>query len=172
MSDQPPPLSDQPPPRARGLQIGLALILLAAAAEYKAAQIPALTSQAAADALTLGNSWCFRAATPSLAQAQWLASYIRNIFQGHSSPLARAADIDLVVSNDAYGLSFSRGYFAGSEGQSLKVWTADKDPKGAAASVGTIADSLAREPEPRIILIAVQGGGANSVDLVKAAFAR
>ena len=98
---------------------------IAAASGYKAARIPALTSQSVADELTIGNPWYFRLQTPNTATAEWLAYYIRNVLQGHSSLFARAADIDLVLSNDAFGQSFRRGYFAGSQGQTPKTWTYD-----------------------------------------------
>jgi branched-chain amino acid transport system substrate-binding protein len=128
---------------------------IAAASGYKAARIPALTSQSVADELTIGNPWYFRLQTPNTATAEWLAYYIRNVLQGHSSLFARAADIDLVVSNDAFGQSFRRGYLAGSEGQTPKTWTYDDTSQPAAAAAGDIAESLAQEPEPRIIVLAV-----------------
>ena len=128
---------------------------IAAASGYKAARIPALTSQSVADELTTGNPWYFRLQTPNTATAEWLAYYIRNVLQGHSSLFARAADINLVVSNDAFGESFRRGYLAGSEGQTLKTWTYDDASQPAAAATRDIAESLAQEPEPRIIVLAV-----------------
>jgi branched-chain amino acid transport system substrate-binding protein len=128
---------------------------IAAGSGYKAARIPALTSQSVADELTIGNPWYFRLQTPNTATAQWLAYYIRNILQGHSSLFARAADIDLVLSNDAFGRSFRRGYRAGSEGQTPKTWTYDDVAQPPAAAARDIAESLAQEPEPRIIVLAV-----------------
>ena len=128
---------------------------IAAASGYKAARIPALTGQSVADELTTGNPWYFRLQTPNTATAEWLAYYIRNVLQGHSSLFARAADIDLVISNDAFGQSFRRGYLAGSEGQTPKTWTYDDVSQPAAAAARDIAESLAQEPEPRIIVLAV-----------------
>ena len=128
---------------------------IAAASGYKAARIPALTSQSVADELTIGNPWYFRLQTPNTATAEWLAYYIRHILQGHSSLFARAADIDLVLSNDAFGQSFRRGYFAGSQGQTPKTWTYDDVSQPPAAAAREIAESLAQEPEPRIIVLAV-----------------
>jgi branched-chain amino acid transport system substrate-binding protein len=133
----------------------LSPISIAAASGYKAARIPALTGQSVADELTIGNPWYFRLQTPNTATAEWLAYYIRNVMQGHSSLFARAADIDLVVSNDAFGRSFRRGYLAGSEGQTPKTWTYDDISQPAAAAARNIAESLAQEPEPRIIVLAV-----------------
>jgi hypothetical protein len=46
---------------------------IAAASGYKAAHIPALTSQSVADELTIGNPWYFRLQTPNTATAEWLA---------------------------------------------------------------------------------------------------
>ena len=128
---------------------------IAAASGYKAARIPALTSQSVADELTIDNPWYFRLQTPNTATAEWLAYYIRHILQGHSSLFARAADIDLVLSNDAFGQSFRRGYFAGSQGQTPKTWTYDDVSQPPAAAAREIAESLAQEPEPRIIVLAV-----------------
>jgi len=128
---------------------------IAAASGYKAARIPALTSQSVADELTIGNPWYFRLQTPNTATAEWLAYYIRHILQGHSSLFARTADVDLVLSNDAFGQSFRRGYFAGSQGQTPKTWTYDDVSQPPAAAAREIAESLAQEPEPRIIVLAV-----------------
>jgi ABC-type branched-subunit amino acid transport system substrate-binding protein len=128
---------------------------IAAGSGYKDARIPALTSQSAADELTIGNPWYFRLQTPNTATAEWLAYYIRNVLQGRSSLFARAADIDLVFSNDAFGESFRRGYLAGSEGQTPKTWTYDDVSQPPAAAARDIAESLVQEPEPRIIVLAV-----------------
>jgi ABC-type branched-subunit amino acid transport system substrate-binding protein len=128
---------------------------MAAAKGYQAARIPALTSQSVADELTIGNDWYFRLQTPNTATAEWLAFYIRNILQGHGSLFARAADIDLVLSNDDFGRSFRRGYLAASEGQTLKTWTYDDVSQPATTAARDIAESLAQEPEPRIIVLAV-----------------
>lgn len=128
---------------------------IAAGNGYKAAQIPALTSQSVADELTIGNPWYFRLLTPNTATAEWLAYYIRHILQGQSSLFARAADVDLVLSNDAFGESFRRGFFAGSQGQTPKTWTYDDVSQQPAVAARDIAESLAQEPEPRIIVLAV-----------------
>jgi ABC-type branched-subunit amino acid transport system substrate-binding protein len=128
---------------------------LAAGDGYKAARIPALTSQSVADELTIGNPWYFRLQTPNTATAEWLAFYIRNVLQGHSSLFARAADIDLVLSNDAFGGSFKRGFLAGSDGQTPKTWTYDDVSQPPATAAKDIAEALAQEPEPRIIVLGV-----------------
>src|SRR6201986_4691266 len=101
-------------PHLAGLGHLISPFSIAAASGYKAARIPALTSQSVADELTIGNPWYFRLQTPNTATAEWLPYYIRHILQGHSSLFARTADVELVLSNDAFGQSFSRGYFAGS----------------------------------------------------------
>jgi ABC-type branched-subunit amino acid transport system substrate-binding protein len=139
---------------------------LAAEPGYRAARIPALTSHSVADEVTLNNPWYFRAQTPNSVQGQWLAYYIRNVLQGRSSLFARAADIDLVVSKDAFGQSFGRGYISGSVGQAPKTWIFDNDAKVAAASAAAVAESLAQEAEPRIIVIGVSVD--HSPELVKA----
>ncbi len=139
---------------------------VAAGAAYQAARMPALTGVSTADEVTIGNPWYFRAQTPNTVQGQWLAYYIRNILQGRSSLFARAADIDLVASKDAFGQSFARGYVTGSEGHPPKIWTFDNDAQAAEASAGQIAESLAQEPEPRIIVLGVSVD--HSPDLVKA----
>src|SRR5262249_22245723 len=61
---------------------------LAAAGGYKAARIPALTSQSVADELTIGNDWYFRLQTPNTATGEWLAFYIRHVLQGRNSLFA------------------------------------------------------------------------------------
>ncbi len=128
---------------------------LAAGPGYRAAHIPALSSQALADALTVDNPFYFRAQTPNSQQAQWLAYYIQDVLLGGCGQLPGNTRLDLVTSNDAYGLSYAGGFVPVLGGRSPKTWTLNVDPKALAASAQATADALAREPEPRIIVIGV-----------------
>ena len=60
-----------------------------------------------------------------------------------------------MLSNDAFGESFRRGFLAGSGGQSPKTWTYDDVAQSPTVAARDIAESLAQEPEPRIIVLAV-----------------
>src|SRR6185503_19652360 len=77
---------------------------LAAGLAYKGARIPALTGSAAADDLTSGNEYYFRALSPISAQARSIAEHLRAVM---GEPKVR-----LVHTRDAYGKSFERGFAA------------------------------------------------------------
>jgi hypothetical protein len=77
---------------------------LAAAPAYKDARIPALTGSAAADDLTSGNEYYFRALTPISTQARSIAEHLRAVMK---EPKVR-----LVHTRDAYGESFVSGFAA------------------------------------------------------------
>src|SRR6266404_3304081 len=77
---------------------------LAAAPAYKDARIPALTGSAAADDLTSGNEYYFRALTPISTQARSIAEHLRAVMK---EPKVR-----LFHTRDAYGESFVSGFAA------------------------------------------------------------
>jgi ABC-type branched-subunit amino acid transport system substrate-binding protein len=126
---------------------------LAAGPGYAEAHIPALTPQALADDITIGNPYYFRAQTPNSIQGQWLAHYIQEVLIARSGQFPGNADIDLVTSKDNFGGSFARGFIPAMGEQIPKTWTFDAQPSQLAAQVRAVAASLAREPEPRVIVI-------------------
>ncbi len=126
---------------------------LAAGPGYQAAHIPALTTQALADNITIGNPYYFRAQTPNSQQGRWLAHYIREVLLERSGQFPGHTGIDLVTSNDNFGKSFADGFVPAMAEQIPKTWTFDADPRTIGAATQATADALAREPEPRIIVI-------------------
>src|SRR6266404_2955312 len=115
---------------------------LAAAPAYQDARIPALTGSAAADDLTSGNEYYFRALTPISTQARSIAEHLRAVMK---EPKVR-----LFHTRDAYGESFVSGFAAAYPLVQWRVF-------GLAA---------AQEPGPGVIVI---GAAADFVaDIVKA----
>ncbi len=131
----------------------LSALCIAAGPGYEAAHIPALTTQALADNVTKGNPWYFRGQTPNSQQARWLAPYIREVLLPRSGLFSGAVNVDLVTSNDAFGTSFATSFVAAMGEQIPKSLTFNPDPQGLATAVQTTADALAKEAEPRIIVI-------------------
>jgi ABC-type branched-subunit amino acid transport system substrate-binding protein len=131
----------------------LSAACLTAGPGYRAAHIPALTTQALADGVTLGNPYYFRSQTPNSRQARWLAPYIREVLLARSGLFSGDTNIDLVTSNDPFGRSFADSFVAAMGEKIPRTRTFDPDPKQLAAAAQATADALAREPEPRIIVI-------------------
>ena len=96
---------------------------LAASPGYRAARIPALTTQALADDLTIGNPYYFRAQTPNSEQGRWLAHYIREVLLERSGRFPGHTDVDLVTSSDQFGQSFARGFAPAMGEQIPRTWT-------------------------------------------------
>jgi ABC-type branched-subunit amino acid transport system substrate-binding protein len=126
---------------------------LAAGPGYAEAHIPALTPQALADGITIGNPYCFRAQTPNSMQGRWLAHYLREVLISRSGQFSGNADIDPVTSNDDFGRTFAHGFIPAMGEQIPKTWTFDPAASQLAAEALTLAASLARENEPRVIVI-------------------
>jgi branched-chain amino acid transport system substrate-binding protein len=130
---------------------------LAAAPAYKDARISALTGGAAADDLTSGNEYYFRALSPISAQARSVAEHLRAVMK---EPKVR-----LVHTPDSYGKSFARGFAAAYPAEQLRVFGLDVAP-GRVGSMGEALDAAAQEPGPGIIVI---GAAADYIaDIVKA----
>jgi branched-chain amino acid transport system substrate-binding protein len=129
---------------------------LAAAPAYKDARIPALTGSAAADDLTSGNEYYFRALTPISTQARSIAEHLRAVMK---EPKVR-----LVHTRDAYGESFVSGFAAAYPLVQWRVFGLDV----ASGQIGSMdaLDAAAQEPGPGVIVI---GAAADFVaDIVKA----
>ncbi len=124
--------------------------------------LPVLSTRARTGDQASDNPDCFRVQTPNAQQAQWLAYYIRNVLT-KGDPDADTT-IDLVTANDASGRSFANGFVTAMEEQNPRTWIMDDEP--GTTAVRDVADALAREPEPRIIVIGVSE--ESSAALVKA----
>jgi branched-chain amino acid transport system substrate-binding protein len=130
---------------------------LAAAPTYKDARISALTGGAAADDLTSGNEYYFRALSPISAQARSVAEHLRAVMK---EPKVR-----LVHTSDSYGKSFARGFAAAYPTEQLRVFGLDVAP-GRIGSMDEALDAAAQEPGPGVIVI---GAAADYIaDIVKA----
>jgi Periplasmic binding protein len=129
---------------------------LAAGPAYKDARIPALTGGAAADDLTSGNEYYFRALSPVSAQGRSIAEHLR--------ALMKEPKVLLVHTRDSYGKNFLRGFAAVYPTEQLRVFGLDL----ASGQIGSMDEALeaAQEPGPGIIVI----GAATdfSADIVKA----
>ena len=124
--------------------------------------LPVLSTRSRGGDQTNDSPDCFRAQTPNAQQAQWLANYIRNVLTGGDS--VPGTTIDLVTANDTSGREFANGFVTAMEEQNPRTWTMDDEPGTTAQQ--DVAYSLAREPEPRIIVIGVSE--ESSAALVKA----
>ena len=130
---------------------------LAAAPAYKDARIPALTGSAAADDLTSGNEYYFRALSPISAQARSIAEHLRAVM--------REPRVRLVHTLDAYGRSFAREFTAAYPAEQLRVFGLDVAP-GRIGSMDAALEAAAQEPGPGIIVV---GAAADYIaDIVKA----
>ena len=130
---------------------------LAAAPAYKDARIPALTGGAAADELTSGDEYYFRALSPISAQARSVAEHLRAVMK---EPRVR-----LVHTRDSYGKSFARGFAAAYPTEQLRVFGLEVAP-GRIGSMDEALDAAAQEPGPGVIVI---GAAADYIaDIVKA----
>jgi branched-chain amino acid transport system substrate-binding protein len=124
---------------------------VAAGPGYKAGHIAAVTGTALADEVTQDNPYYFRAQSPITAQGAFLADYIRTVLS-HNTQFLRAPDIDLVSSEDPYGKSFRAGLIGASRGAPPKTFIVENSSR-IEQSAEEVAQQLAKEPEPRLIVI-------------------
>jgi ABC-type branched-subunit amino acid transport system substrate-binding protein len=130
---------------------------LAAAPAYKDARIPALTGGAAADDLTSGNEYYFRALSPISVQASSIAEHLRAVMK---EPKVR-----LVHTPDSYGRSFVHGFAAAYPTEQLRVFGLDVAPDRT-GSMDEALNAAAQEPGPGVIVV---GAAADYIaDIVKA----
>src|SRR6516165_9568050 len=113
---------------------------LAAGPAYKDARIPALTGGAAADDLTSGNEYYFRALSPVSAQGRSIAEHLR--------ALMKEPKVHLVHTRDSYGKNFLRGFAAAYPTEQLRVFGLDVSP-GRIGSMDEALDAAAEEPEEK-----------------------
>lgn len=125
---------------------------MAAGPVYRDGHIAVVTGDATTDGLTRDNRYSFRAASPNSAQAAFLAQYIGAVIMRHTSGFFSAPDVDLVGASGPYAQSFVAGFQQPDTGLKPKTFMLEE---GASVeqSARTLADQLAREPEPRIIVL-------------------
>ena len=127
---------------------------VAAGPGYLKGHIAALAGNASSDEVTLDNPYYFRALSPNSMQAEFMAEYIQNVIKRHNSAFMRAPEINLVSSNATYGRSFRAGFTRGNGGVQPKTFLVVPGEQ-LEASAKLVADQLAAEPEPRIIVLGV-----------------
>ncbi len=135
---------------------------------YKDGHIAAVAGNATTDELTRDNPYYFCALSPISTEAEFLAEYIHTIIMSRDSAFMRSPDIDLVTNGASYGHSFSAGFQRNKSGVEAKLFTfePDYDPE---ASANMVANQLAQEPEPRIIIL---GLGTEAISPVLKAIRR
>jgi ABC-type branched-subunit amino acid transport system substrate-binding protein len=119
---------------------------------YRDGHIAMVAGDATADDLTRDNPYFFRTVSTNGAQAEFLANYIRSVVLPHTSAFLRPPDIDLVGGAGTFASDFLAGFQRPDTGLKPNIFmladSADLD-----ASARTLADQLAREPDPRIIVL-------------------
>jgi branched-chain amino acid transport system substrate-binding protein len=125
---------------------------MAAGPVYRNGHIAAVTGNATADGLTRDNRYYFSAASPNSTQAAFLAQYIHTVVMRHTSAFLRAPDVDLVGGPGAFSQSFLSGFQQADSGLKPNTFMLGQGAN-LDVSARTLADRLAREPEPRIIVL-------------------
>jgi ABC-type branched-subunit amino acid transport system substrate-binding protein len=125
---------------------------IGAEVDYREGHIASVTGIAGTDGQPGDSAYYFRALSPNSAQGAFLAEYIRSVLLRHTGAFFRAPDIDLVGSNGNYARSFLAGFQQGDNGAKRSIFML---PPGADldASAKAVADQLADQPEPRIIVL-------------------
>ena len=150
------PIADSPCLAVLGHYLSTAS--LAAGTGYKFVGIPALTGTSFVDDLTSANEYYFRAQTTSSVQGRSIAEYLRAVM--------KAPVVHLVYSRDRFGRSFVRGFAQGYQQQHVDAFAFEVDADTRAASIREMVETLAKEPEPGIIVV---GTGADYIaEVVKA----
>ncbi|GGD81044.1 ABC transporter substrate-binding protein [Croceicoccus mobilis] len=125
---------------------------LAAGPGYREAKIAALTGTSFVDELTQGNAWYFRAQTTASVQGRSIAEYLE-VFQA-------SAPIELVHSDDSFGLSFAQGFTGAYQPKNYRLWTFDSNPGARAASTNELARAIVRQGDVGMVVI---GTGADHI---------
>ena len=121
---------------------------IAAGEVYGEAGIPAISGSATADELTADNPWYFRTIFTNSFEGNLLATYVRDIL-GHDTA-------SVVTTTRPYEQSLSTAFTkAFSETGTVKqTWELDRDNRE--ASIQSIVDALAADPDPGIVVICLQ----------------
>jgi ABC-type branched-subunit amino acid transport system substrate-binding protein len=119
---------------------------------YREGHIASVTGDASTDDQPGDSAYYFRALSPNSAQAAFLAEYIHSVLLRHTGAFFRAPDIDLVGSSTNYARSFLAGFRQGDGGAKRSIFMLPPGPD-TDASAKAVADQLADQPEPRIIVL-------------------
>jgi branched-chain amino acid transport system substrate-binding protein len=125
---------------------------LAAAPVYLNGHLPAITASATVDSLTDGNPYYFRAIFDNSGEGIALAAYAHSILG-----FDRAT---IVYSDEPYGQSLSNSFVTNFEqagGADVNSLEYDVEPDRTVASVQRIVSTLAADPNPGIVVLAMTG---------------
>ncbi len=121
---------------------------IAAGEVYREAGMPAISGSATADALTADNPWYFRTIFINSFQGTLLATYVRSNL-GHDTA-------SVITTTRPYEQSLSTAFteaFAAS-GNVKHTWELDRDNRE--ASMRSIVDALAADPDPGMVVLCLQ----------------
>ena len=110
--------------------------------------MPAISGSATADELTADNPWYFRTIFTNSFEGKLLATYVRDVL-GHDTA-------SVVTTSRPYEQSLSTAFTeAFSKAGTVKqTWELDRDHRE--ASIRSIVDALAADPDPGIVVICLQ----------------
>ena len=131
---------------------------IAAGEVYGEAGIAAISGSATADELTQDNPWYFRTIFTNGFEGNLLATYVRSTL-GHDTA-------SVVTTQRPYEQSLSTAFTeAFSESGKVKqTWDLDRNNRD--ASIRSIVDALAADPDPGIVVICLQQDDARALLLV------
>lgn len=132
---------------------------MAAGPVYRDGHIAAVTGNATADAVIRDNRYYFSTASPNSAQAGFLAQYIHAVVLRHTGAFLQAPDIDLVGGPGVYAESFLTGFQQADSGLKPHTFMLAAG-SNLEVSAQTLAEQLAQEPEPRIIVLGLAADSA------------
>ncbi len=139
---------------------------------YRDAHIAALTPFSYADSVTQDNPYYFRVQVTNSFQGRWMVEYIRHVFElpARLSGCVKEPTIQLVYSDDVFGKTFHRRRRARRKVAAPDLAVAfDATAKNLEQSSHDVAGRLAKEEDPRIIVI---GAAPEGVDVVLKALRR
>ncbi|HET7093324.1 MAG TPA: ABC transporter substrate-binding protein, partial [Thermomicrobiales bacterium] len=123
---------------------------VAAAPIYEAAKVPAITSTANADNVTLDHPWYFRMTFNNTTQGNLLAAYLHDVLG--------ADRISFIADNSDYGRSLFAGLMAAyvDHGQVRHALIVDVVNGGFAPSLARVVAAVRADPDPGTIVLAMQ----------------
>jgi ABC-type branched-subunit amino acid transport system substrate-binding protein len=129
---------------------------------YRDAHIPAVTPFSYADAVTLDNPYYFRVQVTNSFQGRWMMEYLRNVFEPSDPQMLKAPTIQLVYSDDVFGRTFLAGAEQ-AEGGGPEISFPFDAGKNLTESARIVADRVAQELDPRIIVIGAAPEGVDAM---------
>jgi branched-chain amino acid transport system substrate-binding protein len=128
---------------------------IAAGEVYGEAGIPAISGSATADALTVDNPWSFRTIFPNSFEGSLLATYVRDVL-GHDTA-------SVVTTTRPYEQSLSTAFTTAFSAAGTVKQTVALDRDNRAASIRSVVDALAADPDPGIVVICLQQDDARDL---------